>query len=363
MGLETGTYVDDLVVTNPPGGDDKRQGDDHLRLIKTVLKNTIKRGSKPFYLPGSVSKSAGYLVLESDENLIFQCDTTAQFNLNLPTLDSSRAGWQIFVIKTTTDANGVYMVPPSGTINGYAYIRRSVLGTITQVLWTGTVWVASRPFGAPVGTVLEYYGSTLPQGHLWANGAAFTAANYLELNTAYGAAVTPDRRGRAAFGRDDMGGSAASRITSAGSSIVGTTLQAAGGVQNVVVAKANLAVGETLSASGLSWTQSTTSTSWTQGSSSFTGANANLTSPNDDWLRNTGSNNVAAGTGASDVKTGGNFGSIVINYTPAGTIVVSGTVGVSMAGTISGTVSTGGSSVPLTNMPPTLICNAIVVAE
>ena len=42
MGLETGTYISDLVVTNPVGASDaKSQGDDHLRLIKATLKNTF----------------------------------------------------------------------------------------------------------------------------------------------------------------------------------------------------------------------------------------------------------------------------------------------------------------------------------
>jgi hypothetical protein len=41
MGIESGTYVTDLVATNPPGTDPKSQGDDHLRLIKSVLKNTF----------------------------------------------------------------------------------------------------------------------------------------------------------------------------------------------------------------------------------------------------------------------------------------------------------------------------------
>jgi hypothetical protein len=39
MGLETGSYIKDLVPTNPQGTDPKSQGDDHLRLIKTVLAN------------------------------------------------------------------------------------------------------------------------------------------------------------------------------------------------------------------------------------------------------------------------------------------------------------------------------------
>lgn len=39
MSLETGNYINDLTVTNPTNGDAKKYGDDHLRLVKTVLKN------------------------------------------------------------------------------------------------------------------------------------------------------------------------------------------------------------------------------------------------------------------------------------------------------------------------------------
>lgn len=42
MGLETGTYIDSLVATNPVGAtDQKSQGDDHLRLIKSTILNTF----------------------------------------------------------------------------------------------------------------------------------------------------------------------------------------------------------------------------------------------------------------------------------------------------------------------------------
>jgi hypothetical protein len=40
MGLETGSVISDLVITNPTAGDPTSQGDDHLRLLKTVLKGT-----------------------------------------------------------------------------------------------------------------------------------------------------------------------------------------------------------------------------------------------------------------------------------------------------------------------------------
>lgn len=41
MGLETGTYISDLVATNPTSSDPKSQGDDHLRLIKSTVKTTF----------------------------------------------------------------------------------------------------------------------------------------------------------------------------------------------------------------------------------------------------------------------------------------------------------------------------------
>ena len=41
MSLESGTYLDDLVNTNPTASDNVSQGDDHLRLIKKVLKNSF----------------------------------------------------------------------------------------------------------------------------------------------------------------------------------------------------------------------------------------------------------------------------------------------------------------------------------
>jgi hypothetical protein len=41
MALESATYISGLVTTNPTGSDSISQGDDHIRLIKTVLKNSL----------------------------------------------------------------------------------------------------------------------------------------------------------------------------------------------------------------------------------------------------------------------------------------------------------------------------------
>lgn len=41
MSLESASFINQLVSTNPEGADPKGQGDDHLRLIKKVLKETF----------------------------------------------------------------------------------------------------------------------------------------------------------------------------------------------------------------------------------------------------------------------------------------------------------------------------------
>jgi len=41
MALESATYISGLVSANPPGTDAISQGDDHIRLIKSVLKSTL----------------------------------------------------------------------------------------------------------------------------------------------------------------------------------------------------------------------------------------------------------------------------------------------------------------------------------
>lgn len=38
MALETANYINDLTITNPTASDPKSQGDDHIRMLKTVLK-------------------------------------------------------------------------------------------------------------------------------------------------------------------------------------------------------------------------------------------------------------------------------------------------------------------------------------
>lgn len=109
----------------------------------------------------------------------------------------------------------------------------------------------SAPGGlAPAGVVLPFAGSTAPTGWLLCFGQAVSRTTYAvlftALGTAYGAGdgsttfALPDLRGRIPGGKDNMGGSAASRLTTAGSGVDGTTLGASGGAQTHTLTNAQL---------------------------------------------------------------------------------------------------------------------------
>ena len=47
MTVESVTYINDLDVNNPSGGDSISEGDDHIRNIKKSIKNTFPNVNEP----------------------------------------------------------------------------------------------------------------------------------------------------------------------------------------------------------------------------------------------------------------------------------------------------------------------------
>ena len=76
MALESGTYLDDLVATNPTASDNVSQGDNHLRLIKEVLKNSfpsvdaVVNAIHTSAAAPSTSITAGLLWFDTTNNLL-----------------------------------------------------------------------------------------------------------------------------------------------------------------------------------------------------------------------------------------------------------------------------------------------------
>jgi microcystin-dependent protein len=107
------------------------------------------------------------------------------------------------------------------------------------------------PFAVPIGSFLPHSSTTPPNSNfVLPSGQAISrtvyATYFAMVGTTFGPGDgsttfnVPDLRGRAIFGLDNMGGSAASRITVAGGNFNGTTLGATGGAENHTLTQAEM---------------------------------------------------------------------------------------------------------------------------
>lgn len=324
MGLEAATYISSLVSTNPAATDGVAQGDDHVRLLKAVVQSTFPNADRAWRMPEFVSKTANYTVLGSDENKIILCDTSGgSFTLTLPTPGFD--GWMVTVLKTTTDANCVFVAPPSGNIatsvGAVAKVRVNVPYAESRYMYTGSAFCKLDGLSHP-GTTESFYGATAPAGFVFAYGQTLsgTSADYPELYAVRGTLVMPDLRGRLEYGKDDMGGSAASRVTTAGGGVDGATLGAVGGGQSVTVLQANLP-----------------SVNFVVNIPSGQGSHQH------DYTR-PGNNVSVAGPGVNK-----NINTEITNQTSAATLPA-----------LTGTAASGGSGTELQTLPPGVVCNKIM---
>lgn len=121
--------------------------------------------------------------------------------------------------------------------------------TFAMKFWTGSAWQGA--VSAPAGTVNTYAGSTAPSGWLLCDGRStgILRATYADLfavvGTTYGSGDgsttfnLPDMRGRVPAGLDNMGGTAASRLTATVLSAA-NTLGATGGTQTHTMTSAEM---------------------------------------------------------------------------------------------------------------------------
>ena len=91
MALESTTYIDGLVTTNPTGTDPRSQGDDHIRLVKSTIRSTFP------------NVSGAMTATHTELNLIDgYTGPTAELNyLDVPTLGTAEASKTV-----TADAVG-----------------------------------------------------------------------------------------------------------------------------------------------------------------------------------------------------------------------------------------------------------------
>lgn len=170
MPIEVANYVQDLDSSNPPGSDDRSQGDNHLRLIKTALKATLPNASKAFRFPTSgATKTANFSVtFPTDQNVAFAIDSTAgTIAVSLPDPTSGATvnedGFGFWLIRTA--GTNAVTVTPSGvqTIMGAASYSMPVIRQYVYLFWDGTQnqWLAfegnnpALTFGLQIVTASE----------------------------------------------------------------------------------------------------------------------------------------------------------------------------------------------------------------
>jgi hypothetical protein len=139
MALESTTYIDGLVITNPTGTDPRSQGDDHLRLVKSTLRSTFPN------ITGAVTAT------HTELNLIDgYTGTTAELNYNdVPTLGTVESSKTV-----TADASGVTtnlktkkqteIVNAIGTVSGATAINFALGNVVTAVLASGGSFTISN---------------------------------------------------------------------------------------------------------------------------------------------------------------------------------------------------------------------------
>jgi hypothetical protein len=344
MALESGTFINDLVATNPPGTDLKSQGDDHLQLIKKVLKNTFPNATRPYPIPTGSTRTADSSVAVGDQNSLILINNSGPVVLTMPALTTTDAGWMINVLKIATGAFPVFVTPPSGLITSgqvqVARARRAVPGVPFMVLWTGSNWVVERCVREPVGSIVPHFMPNLPAGYELPNGQTLVGTDYPEyFALKSGSGVTPDMRERVIAG-SAQGAPTTGRIAVARSGIDPTVLGAAGGSDGFQVPQGNLPNAIlTFSGSGS-----------ISGSTSFDGTHSHQIT-----FSTAG---VASGAGGVNSVSGPN---------PFPTDAAGGhTHSVSGSCSVSGSTSSINGGVSQTqhqNMPPTLICNYALAVE
>jgi microcystin-dependent protein len=188
----------------------------------------------------AIAGTANLALADLGNTVVFSGGAAATLNLPAVAAVASGAGWLVLNLGSaalTIDPNA------SETINGQASIAL-MPGMTAHILRSGAGWVVGIfGHGRLIGEYVQVAGPNLPPFCVWPNGQNLSRSSYATLFAAIGTTYgvgdgalsfgTPDVRGRALFGLDNLGGAAASRITSGVSGINAAALGNAGGDQRV----------------------------------------------------------------------------------------------------------------------------------
>ena len=143
MGLESGSFLDDLVASNPAGTDSKSQGDNHIRLIKSLLKATFIGATRAFHFPAApAAKTSSYSIVLTDQNSLIRGDASSgAITFTLPLGSAVFSGYEVTIMKSDSSSNDL-TIDGNGaeTINGASTSVISTQYVSRKFRWEGSEW-------------------------------------------------------------------------------------------------------------------------------------------------------------------------------------------------------------------------------
>lgn len=173
-------------------------------------------------------------------NLVIWSGTTTN-NLVLPDAATVPINSTVVIRNQGTAA---FTIVPTGTVFSNTGGNLILMpAQTTEIIKQSSGWFAYLNSQRIVGEIMWAPITTQPPGFYWCNGQNVSRTAHSQLfallGTTFGAGDgsttfgLPDMRGRALFGKDDMGGTAAGRLTTALSNVNGALLGATGGSQEL----------------------------------------------------------------------------------------------------------------------------------
>jgi microcystin-dependent protein len=239
MALESATYINGLVATNPVSTDGLAQADDHMRLIKSTILASFPS------ISGAINSTHTEINTATDGSTTATATTLVDADQFVVNDDGT------MVQVTLSDLNTYIAANHSITqINGITYpVADGNAGD--AIITDGAGTLSFAPGGSfSAGMLVPYAGAAAPTGWLLCFGQQINRTTYADLFTAIGTAYgvgdgvttfnVPDLRGRAIAGKDDMGGTSANRLTNQSGGLDGDVLGDTGGAETHTLTTAEM---------------------------------------------------------------------------------------------------------------------------
>jgi len=193
MALENAAFVDGLVITNPTGSDSISQGDDHIRLIKKVLKATFPDADavQSLFAPSGfcASLTAGTLPNGSTDKIPFgtqDFDISSEYDTTLYRFTPTVAG-KYYIYHSLSVVSPASVSQYSKMLQTIIFKNGAEFKTLALNMFP---YNATNEFGSSVGVIVESNGTDYWEPYAYQNSGvtvntvSSTTSNFMAIRVA-----------------------------------------------------------------------------------------------------------------------------------------------------------------------------------